>query len=163
MTSFANACEKLSWYTRRWGIEVYHRTLKSGCRIEERQLGTAQRLTACLAIDLVVAWRILHLTHLGRAHPEVPCTAYFEEAQWQALVAFVHRDPKAAERPPPPLRTAVRLVAGLGGFLGRTGDGEPGAQTLWRGLQRLDDLTLAWRAFGPNARDPTVPSDRRYG
>jgi hypothetical protein len=163
VTSFAGACEKLSWYTRRWGIEVYHRTLKSGCRIEERQLGTAQRLTACLAIDLVVAWRILHLTYLGRAHPEVPCTAYFEEAQWQALVAFVHRDATAAQGPPPPLRTAVRLVAGLGGFLGRKGDGEPGAQTLWRGLQRLDDITLAWRAFGPNAHDPTVPSDRRYG
>jgi hypothetical protein len=161
VTTFAQAAEKLSWYTRRWGIEVYHRTLKSGCRIEERQLGTAQRLTACLAIDLVVAWRILHLTHLGRAHPEVPCTAYFEEAQWQALVAFVHRDATAAQGPPPPLRTAVHLVAGLGGFLGRKGDGEPGAQTLWRGLQRLDDITLAWRAFGPNAHDPTVPSDRR--
>ena len=56
--SFAKACEHLSWYTQRWTIEVFHRTLKSGCRIENRQLGSANRLEACLAIDLVVAWRI---------------------------------------------------------------------------------------------------------
>jgi len=63
--SFEAACEKLRWYTLRWGIEVYHRTLKTGCQIEERQLGAADRIEACLAIDLVVAWRIFHLAKLG--------------------------------------------------------------------------------------------------
>lgn len=57
VTSLEQASEKLMWYARRWGIEVLHRTLKSGCRIEQRQLGQADRLKACLAIDLVVAWR----------------------------------------------------------------------------------------------------------
>jgi hypothetical protein len=28
--SFTDACQRLSWYSRRWGIEVYHRTIKSG-------------------------------------------------------------------------------------------------------------------------------------
>ena len=56
------ACERLAWYARRWDIEVYHRTLKSGCQIQTRQLGTAKRLQACLAIDLVVAWRCLLYT-----------------------------------------------------------------------------------------------------
>src|SRR5208337_750014 len=70
------------------GIEVYHRTLKSGCRIEQRQLGKAERIEACLAIDLVVAWRIFHLTKLGREVPDVPCSVYFEEAEWKALVAY---------------------------------------------------------------------------
>jgi hypothetical protein len=55
VTSFEQARDKLLWYTRRWGIEVLHRTLKSGCRIEQRQLGKTDRLEACLAIDLVVA------------------------------------------------------------------------------------------------------------
>ncbi len=45
--NFAEACEKLAWYALRWGIEVYHRTLKSGCKIEHRQLGDANRLEAC--------------------------------------------------------------------------------------------------------------------
>lgn len=80
--SFEAACQRLSWYTRRWGIEVYHRTLKSGCRIENRQLATAKRLEACLAIDMVVAWRVYHLVKMGRDTPDIACTAYFEEAEW---------------------------------------------------------------------------------
>ena len=54
----------VGWYVRRWGIEVFHRTLGSGCRIEDRQLGNDHRLEACLAIDMVVAWRLVHLTKL---------------------------------------------------------------------------------------------------
>lgn len=159
--SFAGACEKLQWYTRRWGIEVYHRTLKSGCRIEQRQLGSAERIETCLAIDLVVAWRIYHLAKLGREIPDVPCTVYFEEAQWQALVAYVSQNPTPPPQPPS-LRQAMRLVASLGGFLGRKGDGEPGTQTLWLGLQRLDDLTAMWKLLSHAAHTPPV-SSRRYG
>ena len=95
--SFAAACQKLPWYTLRWGIEVYHRTLKSGCQIERRQLGGADRIETCLAIDLVVAWRIFHLAKLGRDTPNVPCTVYFEEAEWKALVAYVTHNPTPPE------------------------------------------------------------------
>ena len=142
--TFEQAIEKLNWYVARWGIEVYHRTLKSGCKIEERQLGTADRIEACLAIDLVVAWRIFHLTKLGREVPEVPCTVFFEEAEWKALVAYKTGNP-VSPATPPTLREATRMVASLGGFLGRKSDGEPGTQTLWLGLQRLDDLTAMWK------------------
>jgi len=81
----AGAAETLRRYTQRWGIEVFHRVLKSGCRIEDRRLGEAGRLEACLAIDLVVAWRIYHLTKLGRETPEMPCTVFFAEHEWKAL------------------------------------------------------------------------------
>jgi len=144
--SFEEACKHLSWYALRWSIEVFHRTLKSGCKIENRQLGSADRLEACLAIDLVVAWRIHHLTKLGRETPDVPCSVYFEEAQWKALNAFVTKNP-APPKEPPTLRDAIRMVATLGGFLGRKGDGEPGTQTLWLGLQRLDDITEMWKVM----------------
>jgi hypothetical protein len=43
-----------------------------------------------------------------------------------------------------PVPQAVRWVAQLGGFLGRTSDGDPGVQTIWRGLRRLDDLAAMW-------------------
>jgi hypothetical protein len=41
----------------------------------------------------------------------------------------------------------IRSVATPGGFLGRKGDGEPGTQTLWLGLQRLDDIVAMWLAM----------------
>ncbi len=140
VTRFYEAVERIDWYSKRWSIEVYHRTLKSGCKIEERQLGHADRIESCLAIDMVVAWRIFHLTKLGREVPDVPCSVYFEESEWKALYTYVYRTalPPARE---PTLREAVRMVASLGGFLGRKSDGEPGTKSLWLGLQRLDDLT----------------------
>jgi len=153
--SFEAACEKLRWYTLRWGIEVYHRTLKSGCQIEQRQLGAADRIEACLAIDLVVGWRIFHLAKLGREIPDVPCTVYFEDAEWKALAAYLTRNPVPPAQPPS-LREAMRMVASLGGFLGRKSDGEPGTKTLWIGLQYLDVMTAMWRIVAHPAHSPPV-------
>jgi hypothetical protein len=164
--NFDEAVEKLSWYAKRWGIEVYHRTLKSGCKIEERQLGSADRLEACLAIDMIVAWRIFHLTKLGRETPDVPCSVFFEEAEWKALYCFVRQDPKPPDQPPT-LKEAVRMVAGLGGFLGRRSDGEPGTKSLWLGIQRLDDIAATWKFmalnFAPHLLSPPVSSNPGYG
>jgi hypothetical protein len=160
---FSGAQEKLRWYAGRWGIEVFHRVLKSGCQIEQRQLAGADRLEACLAIDMVVAWRIFHLTKLGRQTPDVPCTVYFEEHEWKALVAYVTQSPQVPKEPPR-LRQAVRMVASLGGFLGRKADGDPGTQTLWLGLQRLDDLAAMYLVMRrPATESPAVSSDREYG
>jgi hypothetical protein len=140
------ALERIRWYALRFQIEVYHRVLKSGCKIERRQLGNAERIEACLGIDLVVGWRVAHLTKLGREVPEVPCTVFFEEAQWQALIIYALR--RQPPEQPPTLREAVRLLAmSLGGFLGRKSDGEPGATVIWRALERLDDLTQMWCAM----------------
>lgn len=138
--TFEDALERLRWYALRWGIEVYHRTLKSGCRLEDRRLGTADSLKACLAIDLVVAWRIHHLAKRGRETPEVPCSVFFAEEEWQALCVHHTRKPVPPHQPPS-LGQALLLVAKLGGFLGRNGDGHPGTTVLWRGLQRLEDIT----------------------
>jgi hypothetical protein len=156
VTTFDEAVEKLAWYMIRWGIEVYHRTLKSGCKIEERQLGTADRIETCLAIDMVVAWRIFHLAKLGRETPDVPCTVFFEEAQWKALLAYVTQNP-TPPRTPPTLREALRMVAGLGGFLSRKGDGEPGTKSLWLGIQRLDDLSSMWKILTANSTSQNSP------
>lgn len=161
VTRLEQATEKLQWYARRWGIEVLHRTLKSGCRIEQRQLGQADRIEACLAIDLVVAWRIYHLNKLGREVPQAPCTVYFEEAEWKALMVFTTRNPVTPKQPPT-LREAIHRIAGLGGFLGRKSDGEPGTQTLWLGLQRLDDIAAMWLVMFYATQKP-VSSKRGSG
>ena len=164
VTSFEEAKTVLVRYAKRWGIEIYHRVLKSGCRIEDRQLGAARRLENCLAIDMVVAWRIHHLTWLGRETPDMPCTAYFEDAEWKALVGFINQTLHVPTTPPT-LRQAMIMVASLGGFLNRKSDGEPGTETIWRGLQRLDDITKAYIAFvlRPHHPSPPVSSTLGYG
>ena len=144
VSSFEEAVEKLSWYCLRWGIEVYHKMLKNGCKVEERQLGNADRIESCLAIDMVIAWRIYHLTKLGREIPDVRSTVFFEEAEWKALVAYKTKNPIPPKKTPT-LREAMRMVASLGGFLGRKSDGEPGTKSLWLGLQKLDVMTTMWK------------------
>lgn len=157
INSFEEASEKLRWYTKRWGIEVFHRTLKSGCRIENRQLRTADRLEACLAIDMVVAWRVHNLTHLARELPEASCEIAFEENEWQSLVAYTQ---KRTPLDPPNLRDAVRLVASLGGFIGRKCDGEPGTQTIWLGLDTLGSVAAVFELLRQNPKLLDVPQRR---
>ena len=151
VNSKEDAFERLNWYARRWGIEVYHRILKSGCQVEARQLEQAHRLLNCLAIDLVVAWRIYHLTALGEQTPEVPCTIYFTDSEWKALCTFVNRT-KTPPALPPSLNAAVRLLGQLGGHLGRNGDGHPGTEVLWRGMTRLADIGLAYDLYHSDSR-----------
>ena len=157
--TFEDAAERLTWYALRWGIEVYHRTLKSGCKVEQRQFADVNSIEACLALDMVVAWRIFHLTKLGREVPEVPCTVFFEDAEWKALIFYKTQNPIPPENPPT-LREATHIVASLGGFLGRKGDGEPGTKNLWLGIQRLDDITAMWKfmaqQYAPHLLIPAV-------
>lgn len=138
------ALEKLQWYTCRWEIEVWHKILKSGCRIEQRQLATAERLERLLTIYSIIAWRIQLLTMLGRSTPTAPCSVVLEESEWQALYCVIH---KTTELPnePPSLAEAVQWTAKLGGFLGRKGDGQPGITVIWRGFQSLTDYAEMYR------------------
>jgi hypothetical protein len=138
--NLAQACEKVAWYTQRWQIEIFHKILKSGCRIEARQLQSAARLGRALAFDLIVAWRILALSREGRLAPNDPCAGILNEAEWRILYCSIHPG-KPAPIVPPRMGEAVKWIARLGGFLGRKGDGFPGPITLWRGLQRLHDLS----------------------
>src|SRR6266508_729328 len=144
ITTTDKALSILAWYAARWGIEVWHKVLKSGCRIEDRQLETAARLSRCLTLYSVIAWRILYATMLARAVPDAPCTVLLDADEWQALYCRIHRVALAPAKPPS-LRTAVRSLGQLGGFPGRKGDGEPGVTAMWRGVQRLMDLTEVYR------------------
>ena len=148
---FEQACEKVGWYTQRWGIEVFHRTLKSGCKVEDRQLGHGDRLKACLAIDMVIAWRIVHMTKLGREVPGLPAQTYFDADECKVLAAYDRmHNKRAPDAPSLTLQEAIRLIAKMGGFIGRKSDGEPGTETLWRGLLRFGGMTEGWRmASGP--------------
>ncbi len=136
------AIEKIQWYLSRWQIEIYFRILKSGCNVEKLQLEHIDRLRPALAMYMIVAWRVLYLTILGRDCPDLPCDLVFETQEWQAIYVVTHRKPPPPK--PPTINTMIRMMAGFGGFLGRKHDGEPGPQTVWIGLQRARDFVLAF-------------------
>lgn len=148
----------IQYYCLRWMIEVFFRALKSGCRIEERQFEYLDRLTTCLALYLIVAWRTLYVCRLGRSCPDISCEAVFEPAEWKSVWKVVRReDPPVT---PPKLGTVVRLIAQLGGYVNRKRPDPPGPQTVWLGLQRMHDMALCWELFRPGAGDQSRVGDQ---
>jgi hypothetical protein len=147
ITKFDEVCTAIGYYCCRWEIEVYFRVLKSGCKIEDLQFERDDRLQVCLAMYLIVAWRVLHVLMLGRECPKMHCDAVFTEAEWKSV--YVIANNTIAPQTPPTLEEIIPLIASLGGYLGRKHDGPPGPQTMWIGLQRMRDFALAWDTFGP--------------
>ena len=134
LTSPEDAVQCLRWYCLRWRIEDWHRILKSGCRIEQIAHNTAERIRRAIAINLVIAWRIMLMTLVGRQTPDLPPDVVFSDIELHVLRAYAK---KKRLTPPSSLYDTVRLVARLGGYLGRTNDPEPGHQLLWQGYRQL--------------------------
>lgn len=141
----------ISLYALRWGIELFFRMLKQGCRIEERRFEYQDRVERFVAISLIVAWRICYMCHLGRECPEISCEAVFTRTEWQ--LAYHTSTRRTPPKTPPTLPAMIRLVAQLGGYINRVRSDEPGIQTLWEGLQRLHDLTLGYEFFAKTAKN----------
>lgn len=134
------------WYALRWRIEIFHRVLKTGCRVESRQVRTVDKLKAFIALDLVVAVRLLSLVWQARTDPGCSSAGWLEREEWEAL-SIHSAGGGSAPHQAPTSGEAVRMIAKLGGFLGRRGDGDPGPEVLWRGLSKLRILTEAWILF----------------
>jgi len=83
--SLKQALKCIRWYCRRWRIEEWHRVLKSGCKVLEHQNHSAQVLLRAIAIDAVIAWRIMLLALLGREVPELPCDLLFNPVECEVL------------------------------------------------------------------------------
>ena len=145
VASFEQAATVVAWYAVRWCIEVYFHVLKSGCQIKRLHLETEERLRPCLALYMVIAWRVLFALMLGRACPDLDCEIVFDPREWRAAYVVVKRCPPPAT--PPRLGEMVTLVASLGGYLGRQHDGPPGPKAMWIGLQRLRDFVIALEAM----------------
>jgi hypothetical protein len=139
-------CQVVQFYCVRWMIEVFFRTLKSGCRVEERLFEHIDRLLPCLAAYLIVAWRALYLCRLGRSCPDMSCDVIFEPAEWKSVCRVVMGEVPSK---PPKLSEMVKMVAQLGGYVNRKRDDPPGPQTVWLGMERVHDFALCWQLFGP--------------
>lgn len=138
-------------YCLRWMIELYFRVLKQGCKVEQRRFETIDRVERFLAVALIVAWRTLYVTRLGRDFPDLDCEAVFEPSEWKAVYQVTQK--RTPPKTPPKLQVMVRMVAQLGGYVNRKRADEPGAETIWKGLQRMHDMAQCWDLFGPGRRE----------
>src|SRR5271157_32148 len=140
----------VAYYTVRWMIELLFRTLKSGCRLEKRRFEDLDRLLPCAAVYLIIAWRTLMVCRMGRSCPDINCEAIFEPEEWKAVYVAIHQ--RKPPKEPPRLEDMIRLIAQLGGYVNHPARKDPpGVQTLWLGMQRMQDLAWAWCTFGPGA------------
>ncbi len=137
-------------YLSRWDIEILFRTFKTGCKVEDRSLRSADRLYPMFALFLIVAWRINSLSRISRIHPELPCTVIFSEKEWKAAYAAIHKSSQSCATVPT-LREMLIMVARLGGYLNRKSDPEPGAKVIWRGLDYLRIFMEAWEILQPSS------------
>lgn len=135
-----SAIEKVRWYQKRFQIETFHKILKSGFQVEHQRMSTAEKLTKYLSFMSILAWKILWMSWVGRVEPQKSTTEILSPSECKVIQRYFHlpADQKLSAR------EAIRLIARLGGFLNRKGDGEPGPIVLWRGWNRLSDLSMGW-------------------
>ena len=88
IASDEQARECLRWYCLRWRIEEWHRVLKSGCGIENLQHKSAVRLKRAIAINLLIGWRIMLMTLLGRQCTGLPPELLFSDIEIEVLTAY---------------------------------------------------------------------------
>ena len=137
INSFKDACQIIKWYKCRWIIEEYHKAIKSGCKVEEKQLKTSERLEHFLGIANIVALRIMKLRDYARNTPLISAKEVIEPFKVEILIRY--NDIKKEDIT---IYEYYREVAKIGGFLGRKSDGEPGWQTLWAGETELSMLVI---------------------
>lgn len=144
--SVEEAQECIGYYRCRFGIEGFHKTLKSGCNLEKKQLESAENLKRALAVYSVIAWRIMYSTMLKRLNPDIPCSVFLDKEEYQALYLRIHKK-ELSENQIPSVLEAVNWIAYLGGFLKR--NGQPGFTVLWRGFQKLSEITQMYVILRP--------------
>lgn len=132
-TTREEANQIIQYYEKRWTIEEYHKAYKTGCRVESRQYRTAERLERVAGLLSVCAVRLMQLKTAAKETPDRPA----EEVAPKSWVKLLIRVRGLPESQPLTIREFVRELAGLGGFLKRKCDGEPGWITLWRGFEKL--------------------------
>lgn len=147
VTNLEEAIEKIKWYRCRWRIERFHFTLKSGCRIEDLQLETSDRLANAIATYSVIAWRLTWLTYQAREQPNIPCTAVVTTDEWEILWCLENRRSKPPKKEPT-LKEVVYLLGRLGGYIGPK-DGNPGVKTLWIGYCELQRTISSLKTLDP--------------
>jgi len=129
-----SACRQIiNYYRQRWIIEDFHKGLKSGCKMEERQLASRHSLQNALSLFSIITAQSLslryHASTLDNGQPEDCCLSD------KQLAILKNKFPKESQFLD--TKTALILIARMGGFIGRKSDGNPGWLTIMRGMYDL--------------------------
>lgn len=137
VSDFNSAMQVVDGYTLRWRVEEFHRTWKSGgCNVEQSQLRSFEAIRRWATILAAVAARVERLKRLSRETPDVDALTEVSQAEIDLAIAYTE-DKRFKPGDKMNLREAVRLIAMVGGYMGRNSDGPPGSTTIRRGLERL--------------------------
>jgi len=128
------ALETIGWYKQRWKIEVYFKVLKSGLKLEESKLRSADRLVRLISICCILAWRIQWITMLNRENHEHSPSIAFDDTERKILKAYFKKECPVA------LQDYIVLLARMGGYLARKNDPPPGNTVIWRGISKLYEV-----------------------
>jgi len=137
--------EKVKWYRARWMVEIFHKTEKSCCSIEDCRLEKPERLMRFLALKSIIAWRVLFMTYINRQEPKAPAQLILAPTEIKVLESIINK--KNNKTKPKKIKTvkqAISAISSLGGHLNRKSDGDPGIITVCRGIQRLHDFTYGF-------------------
>jgi hypothetical protein len=140
VSSLEDAIERIDWYKMRWHIEVFHKILKSGCKVESCRLQTYGRLEKYITLFSVISWRIFWLVHINRTSPNEPASVVLTKLEISVLYTLKRFDTKLPKVEKLKVKHAILSIGNLGGHLNRRSDPSPGPTALWRGWQRLSDM-----------------------
>jgi hypothetical protein len=143
VTSRSQAIEKLQWYATRWKIEIFHKIMKSGCKVEQSKLRTSERLVNLMALYCILGWRIFWTTMMQRTAQTAPATLALTRQEMNLLDRLV-QTPAMQSGTTSDLSIYLRKLACLGGYLARSHDPPPGNIVIWRGLSRLTEIELGY-------------------
>jgi hypothetical protein len=128
----------VSLYTCRWQVEQLHFTLKSGCQAEKLQMDDAATLCNALALYIIVAWRLMYMTHVARIAPGTPASAIIDEAELAVLKQLTGK----------PVNTAAEGIVAIArsvGFEPYKNGPPPGVKTIWLGLRKIEAMARGWK------------------
>ena len=147
VATFEQAIAVIRYYLARWEIEVFFKVLKSGCKVEDRNLENSASLSTLIGLFMVIAWRVVYAMKLGRECPEMSAEIIFSASEWKSVYKVINKGAKLPEKPPL-LKEFIIMIAGLGGYLNRKSDPPPGPKAMWIGINRMNDFKIAWEMFG---------------
>jgi hypothetical protein len=139
--TFKQAKKIVFGYCQRWRVEDFHKSWKTGCcNVEQTQLGHMTHVLRWATMLATIAMRVERLKHLARSQPDLPASTELSDIEIEALRAAKTRIKKRTETisdEMPTIAQAVRWIADLGGYTGKSSGGPPGSITIARGLELL--------------------------